>query len=236
MQLIDTRPKKPTLPTALMVPLLLVALLLTLSGCVRVKVTMGVSANDRVSGQILAAITSTDKDERGPQLQAPNGLGSRVSVRPYQQEGFIGSQAIFSDLSFSEVTQLGSMSTDSAGRFDLSLRRSGELVTLEGRVDLSQLKAQNADIQFSVAFPARISTTNGTRSSETTVAWKLTPGEITTMNAAVRYSDPNTRSFAGWAGLIGGITLGFAGLVALLAWYSRDRSPKIRQPKTQPKP
>ena len=46
------------------------------------------------------------------------------------------------------------------------------------------------------------------------------------MHAEVSYADPNTRSFAGWGGIVGGITLAVAALVAVIAYLARNPAPR----------
>ncbi|MDX5310856.1 MAG: DUF3153 domain-containing protein, partial [Rhodococcus sp. (in: high G+C Gram-positive bacteria)] len=53
---------------------LLLLLVPVLAGCLRVQATMGVSADDRVSGQIVAATIPADENDKGPQLTAPDSL------------------------------------------------------------------------------------------------------------------------------------------------------------------
>lgn len=193
-----------------------------LAGCLRVQVTMGVSANDRVAGQIVAASVPTSDSDTGPELVVPSSLEDKVRVEPYDQDGYVGSQAIFDDLSFGDVQTLGSIFQNAAGSFQLTLQRSGDTVTLAGNADLSSVPVQGSDVQFTIAFPARIGTTNGTRESDNSISWKLPAGEVTSVRAEVNYPDPNTRSFAGWAGIVGGVTVGVAAIVGAMAWVSRN--------------
>ncbi|WP_425464082.1 LppM family (lipo)protein [Nocardia pseudobrasiliensis] len=196
-----------------------------LAGCLRVQVSMGVSSNDRVSGRIVAATVPANDKDKGPQLKAPESLVAKVRVEPYSQDGYVGSQVYFDDLTFGEVQQLSGLSDQTQGMFNLQFTRSGDLVTLSGRVDLKTVPAQGSDVQFTVAFPARVATTNGTREGDSIVSWKLPPGDVSTVRAEVSYADPNTRSFAGWAGIMGGVTLAVAALVAVLAYMSRNPAP-----------
>lgn len=189
---------------------------------------MGVSANDRVSGQIVAATIPVDAADKGPQLTPPDSLANKIRVQAYSQDGYVGSQVFFSDLTFGDVQQLGTMSDQTAGAYQLSLQRAGDLVSLNGKFDLEAVPFQGSDVQFTIAFPARVATTNGTRESDSIVTWKLPAGELTTVRAEVRYADPNTRSFTGWAGLVGGVTLGVAAIVAAMAWVTRNRTPVRR--------
>ncbi|MBD0322793.1 MAG: DUF3153 domain-containing protein [Aldersonia sp.] len=206
-----------------------------LSGCLRVQASMGVSADDRVSGQVVAAVVPADPNDKGPQLQAPESLGSKVRVQSYSQDGYVGTQAFFSDLTFGDVQQLGQMSADNAGSFQIQLERAGDVVSLDGKVDLKSVPTVGSDVQFTIAFPSRVGTTNGTREGDSIVTWKLPPGDVSTLRAEVRYADPNTRSLAGWAGVVGGVTLGVAAVVAALAFVNRNPRPP-RRPRPAPAP
>ncbi|WP_438943490.1 LppM family (lipo)protein [Nocardia otitidiscaviarum] len=214
------RPRRAVRVTA---ALLFAALLLPLlSGCLRVQASMGVSSNDRVSGRIVAAAVPQSEDDKGPQLKAPDPLTGKVRVESYSQDGYVGSQVYFEDLTFGEVQQLSALSDQTQGMFTLAFNRLGDLVTLTGRVDLGSLPPHGSDVQFTVAFPARVGTTNGTREGDSVVTWKLPAGDVSTLRAEVGYADPNTRSFAGWAGIVGGITLAVAAIVAVLAYMNRN--------------
>lgn len=117
---------------------------------------------------------------------------------------------------------------------NLSLRRSGNLVILEGRADLTSVTDNDADVELTVAFPGVVTSTNGDRVEPDVVSWKLKPGVVSTMTANARYTDPNTRNFTGAGIWLGIASLAAAGVVALLAWVSRDRSPRFTAPGDQP--
>ncbi|WP_438804555.1 LppM family (lipo)protein [Nocardia alni] len=202
--------------------LLLAMLMPLLAGCLRVQVSMGVSSNDRVSGRIVVAVVPANAKDKGPQLKVPPTLATKVRVEQYTQDGYVGSQVYFDDLTFGEVGQLGMLSDQTQGMFSLQFVRTGDLVTLNGRADLKSVPPQGSDIQLTVAFPARVATTNGTRDGDSVVSWKLPAGDSSTVHAEASYADPNTRSFAGWAGIVGGITLAVAALVAVIAYMARN--------------
>ena len=61
---------------------------------------------------------------------------------------------MFSDLTFAELPQLAEMNRDAAG-VNLALRRAGNLVILEGRVDLTSLSLPEADVELTVVVPRR---------------------------------------------------------------------------------
>lgn len=154
-------------------------------------------------------------------------FAQKVAISEYSDnDGFVGSEAVFSNLGFSEVPQLAYLNSEAAG-VDLSFRRAGNLVILEGRVDLTSLTDQNADVELTVSFPGEITSTNGNRIDTDIVEWKLKPGIVNTMSAQARYTDPSTRSFVGGALVLGVSSLVVAGLVGLLAWLARDRSAKV---------
>ena len=205
-----------------------------LTGCLRVQATMGISSDDRVSGQIVAATIPADENDPGPELTAPSALAGKVRVQEYSQDGYVGSQVFFSDLTFGDVQQLTTMSDQSAGMFQLNLQRSGDLVALNGRVDLESAPSQGTDVQVTIAFPARVATTNGTRESDSIVTWKLPAGEVSSLRAEVRYADPNTRGFAGWAGLMAGAAFGVALIIAGTAWFTRNPAPRRPVPDGTP--
>lgn len=200
-------------------------------GCVRIKASLTVSADDQVSGQIIAAAKPRDAKDTGPQLSSDLPFRQKVSVSPYNRDGYVGSQAVFSDLTFAELPQLATMNTDASDAgVNLSLRRAGDLVILEGRVDLTSLSDPEADVAVSVAFPGEVTSTNGDRIGDDTVQWKLQAGVVNTMSAQARYTDPSARSFTSAAIRLTLGSLAVAGLVAALAWAGRDRSPRVGAP------
>jgi len=219
--------------------LLAIAMLLLVvplaSGCLRVRASLTISPEDLVSGEIIAAAKPKSGKDTGPQLESNLPFGQKVAVSNYDSDGYVGSQAVFSDLTFSELPQLANMNSDAAG-VNLSLRRSGNLVILEGRVDLTSVTDPEADIELTVAFPGVVTSTNGDRIEPEVVQWKLKPGVVSTMTAQARYTDPNTRSFTGAGIWLAIASFAVAGVVALLAWISRDRSPRFTAPGDQPPP
>jgi hypothetical protein len=188
-----------------------------------------VSQDDQVSGQIIAASKPRNDTDKGPQFANELPFSQKVAISDYNRDGYIGSQAVFSNLTFAEVPQLANMNSDAAG-VDLSLRRAGDLVILEGRADLTSLNDPDGDVSLSVAFPGEVTSTNGDRVDTEVVEWKLKPGVVSTMSAQARYTDPSARSFTGAALWLGFSSFAVAGLIGLLAWLGRDRSPRFADP------
>jgi hypothetical protein len=216
--------------TRLLALVLLLLLLPLAVGCVRIRASMTVSPDDRVSGQIVAAAKPRGPDDKGPQLLNNLPFATKVAVSDYNRDDYVGSQAVFSDLTFAELPQLANMNRDAAG-VDISLRRAGDLVIMEGRVDLTSLNDPDADVSLSVSFPGEVTSTNGDEVSSDVVEWKLSPGVVTTLNAQARYTDPSARSFTTAAIWLTVVSFVVAGVIGTLAWMSRDRSPKVGAPE-----
>jgi len=204
-----------------------------LAGCVRIKASITISPDDLVSGDIIAAAKPRNDKDDGPQLDPNLAFSQKVAVSRYDRDGYVGSQAVFSDLTFAELPELAHMNSDAQG-VNLSLRRAGDLVILEGRADLTSLTDPDADVELTVAFPGAVTSTNGDRVDPETVQWKLKPGVVSMLTAQARYTDPSTRSFGGAALWLGLSSLVVAAVVGLLAWYGRDRSPRVAQPSDPP--
>lgn len=204
--------------------LALLLLLPVLSGCLRVQMTMGVSKSDLVSGHLVVATVPEDGNDEGPQLTPPKALENKMRVEPYRQDGFVGSDVYFTDLTFSEVRGIGGLSPEHSTDFSLNFGRSGDLVSFNGRADLSAVP-DGSDIELRINFPVRPSSTDGLRNSSTGVSWRLAPGEVTTMYAQVSYPDPDTRGLGTWIALVTVLAVLAAGVIGLLAWRSRDTSP-----------
>lgn len=215
--------------TRLVAWVLLLTMLPMVVGCVRIRTSITVSPDDRVSGQIVAAVKPRSDDDKGPQLLNNLPFATKVAVSDYKRDDYVGSQAVFSDLTFAELPQLANMNRDAAG-VDISLRRAGDLVILEGRVDLTSLNDPEADVTLSVSFPGEVTSTNGDQVSSEIVEWKLNPGVVSTLNAQARYTDPSARSFTIAAIWLTIASIVVAGIVGGLAWHNRDRSPKVGDP------
>lgn len=203
------------------------------AGCVRIHASITISPDDLVSGQIIAAAKPRTPDDKGPQFNSGNlPFSQKVAISDYSKDGYVGSSAAFSDLTFSELPQLANMNHDAAG-VDLSLRRAGNEVILEGRADLTSLTDPSADVSLSVSFPGQVTSTNGSQIDASVVEWKLKPGVVSTMTAQARYTDPSQRSFTGAATWLAAASFLVAGLIGVLAWMGRDRSPRFAEPHDQ---
>ena len=98
--------------------LAIVALLLLVPsavGCVRVRASITVSPDDRVSGQIVAAAKPRGADDKGPQLLNNLPFSNKVAISDYERDDYVGSQAVFSDLTFAELPQTPRRLTSGTG-------------------------------------------------------------------------------------------------------------------------
>lgn len=209
--------------TALLVPVLFLAVF-SLTGCVRLHAAMALSQDDRVSGEIVAATPPTRDNDPGPQLRVPNELASRVTTKPYAADNYTGTQLFFSGLTFDEVRALAAATSASSSRYQLNFRRSGDLVTMNGSVDLTQVPPERADIQVKISFPGDVVETNGREEESSTIAWSPKPGQASMLQATVRYAGENSPSYFGWTMLLAGLTGGAALIVVVLAIVAHRRS------------
>jgi Protein of unknown function (DUF3153) len=207
----------------LLLPVVLLLAAFSLSGCVRLHAAMAVSEDDRVSGEIIAATPPTADNDPGPQLQVPSELASRVTTKPYKVDAYAGTQLFFNGLTFDEVRALSLATSSSSSRYQINLRRSGDLVTMSGSVDLSQVPIDRADIQVKISFPGGVVNTNGLEEEEGTIAWNPKPGQASMLSATVQYAGPDSEGFIGWVFLVGALTGGAALIVVLLALVSHRR-------------
>jgi hypothetical protein len=199
---------------------MLVALgaLAVLGGCTRVRTALAVQGDDTVAGEIVIATAGGAP----PKIVLPPQLAGRITVTPYHAEGYQGSQLQFNGLRFDEVNALTSVAPQANGRFQFSLRRSGNLVALNGHVDLTAMPVDRADVQLKVAFPGEVTSTDGELDSDA-VSWVFPPGEVSEFHAMVNSSDPNTPSVGRWTLLLGAVVAAAAIGVVLLAKANRNR-------------
>jgi hypothetical protein len=197
-------------------------LVCTLSGCLRVHAALAVSPDDRVSGELIVASVQANDQDNGPTLTIPPELNDRVHTDKYVQDGYVGQRVTFSGLRFVDLAQLVQTISE-VKQYRLSLRRAGDLVTLAGSIDLTQVPADRADIQIKVAFPGSVIRTNGD-DDDGTVSWSPKPTSVTEFDAVAQYSSDGGNSWVRWALLVGGAALLAAVVATLLALLAHRRS------------
>lgn len=197
-------------------------LMLSLTGCLRIHAAIAVSPDDLVSGELIVAALPVSEQDNGPPLTIPPELSDRVRAEKYAQDGYVGQKVTFSDLRFTDVQTLVETISE-ADEYRLSFRRAGDLVTLGGSVDLTQVPKDRADIQIKVAFPGSITRTNGDE-DDGTISWTPKPAAITEFNAIAQYSDGDDEPLMKWVTIVGGGALGASVIAALLALIAHRRS------------
>jgi hypothetical protein len=206
---------------------LLLMLALSLAGCVRVHAAMAVGSDDTVSGTIEIASVQAKTEDTGPALNVPADLSGKVTLTPYSADGYVGQTVHFEQLTFEQVRQLGEAITNQASRYRLNFRRSGDIVSLAGSIDLGQLKPDGVDVQLKIAFPGPVGKTNGALEKDNNVSWTAKAGGVTEFSATSQYSDASGMSWTRWVLIVGAGAVGTALLVLVLALVAHRRS--VRQ-------
>jgi hypothetical protein len=194
----------------------------SLSGCLRVHAALAVSEDDRVSGSLIVAALPVNEQDNGPTLTIPTELVDQVRSEQYVQDGYVGQRLTFSNLRFVDLAQMV-QNISEVKQYRLSLRRAGDLVTLAGSVDLTQVPKDRADVQIKVAFPGSVNRTNG-EENDGTISWSPQPASVTEFNAIAEYSSAGGDTWTKWALLVGGSALLAAIVATLLALIAHRRS------------
>jgi hypothetical protein len=213
-------------PRVLAVAVGLVAVGLLAGGCVRVHAALAVSSSDLVSGDVVIASVPTAQSAKGPQLNIPSGMASRITDKPYSAAGYLGSEVMFKDLTFDETTALAAAISIDNAAYHISFARSGDLVTMAGSVDLSQLPPSGVDVQLKVVFPGPVTNQSGGTLTDQTISWVMQPGKVTAFNATDQYALGNSRGWRFWALSLGGGIALISAFLVLLALLARRRNLK----------
>lgn len=203
----------------------LIAVGLIASGCVRVHAALAVSSLDQVSGDVVIAALPSAQYSQGPQFAVPAGMASRVTMKPYSANGYVGDDVTFTNLSFQEMAAFTAAISSQSNSYHLAFQRSGDLVTLAGSVDLSQLSTTGVDVQLKINFPGPVTHSSGTISGQT-VSWTMKPGQLTSFDATVNYTLGNSHSWRFWALTLGGGVALISAFLVLLALWARRRNLK----------
>lgn len=205
------------------------------SGCIRLDLDLEVRPDDTVGGEFTAAwseeflANAAEQDLDQAELEAfldalLHGIPSSERA-PYEEDGFVGQTATFTDHPLTEFSDLGG---DDWGY--LRIDHTGRQYDLEGHWDLraagflDTATFEDAEILLSVDFPARVTEHNGVLEGRT-VTWTMAPGEDYDLKAVAVENN-------GWAFLIVGVA--FIVVVCGLLWlwqsarlrrYSRDDDP-----------
>lgn len=197
-------------------------LVCSLSGCLRVHAALAITPDDRVNGTLIVASVGVNDQDTGPKLTIPPELNDQVRTEKYVDGDYVGQKVTFTNLRFVDVAQLVQTISE-VKQYRLSLRRSGDLVTLAGSIDLTQVPKDRADVQIKVAFPGTVNRTNGDE-EDGTVSWSPKPTGVTEFDAIAEYSTSSGNSWVRWTLLVGGSALLAAIVATLLALIAHRRS------------
>lgn len=214
-------PRRRIRPATLFLSILLLVAGVLLTGCVRMKAAMAVSDDDHVSGQIVAAAVNGGSDTT---LAVPGQLSDRAQVKPYNQDGYQGTQLAFNELSFDELKQLMAASPGAAQHYQFGLHRSGSVLTISGMIDLSQLDPAKADLGVKINVPGKVTASNGTVDNEGTITWLPQPGKINELSATVITDNGTVNPLVRWGFGLGLLAGAVALIVVVLAVIARRRT------------
>lgn len=202
--------------------LLAVLAIVTLSGCVRIQAGLRVSQDDLVTGDLLIAALASKPGDTGPVLTIVPELADKVRAEPYNQDGYVGQRLFLTELRFSDVALLAETIT-TGKQYRMSFRRSGDLVSMNGSIDLTQLPADKAEVQIKIAIPGTINRTNGLN-EDGLISWEPKSGAVTEFGVTAEYTDLSGGSWTRWVLIVGGSAIGVAVIVLALALFTHRRT------------
>ncbi|MCD0445194.1 hypothetical protein LO763_16375 [Glycomyces sp. A-F 0318] len=193
------------------------ALLLTASGCLRLDLGLQIRSDDTVGGAFTAAWSEDFLDRAADEGLGRDELDAFLDAlldgvpgterTPYEEDGFVGYTATFTDRPLADFAEFGG---DDWGY--LRLDHSGRQYDLEGYWDLRAAgfidpdAFEDAEILISVDFPARVTEHNG-RLDGRTVTWTMTPGEDYELNATAVENDVATFALVALACTVAALAL-----------------------------
>lgn len=187
-----------------------VALVLLMTGCIKLNMNLGINSDDTVSGTVEFGVQKELLDLTGQNVEdllgsdAPfpsNAPG--VTVEPFDDGEFAGQQFIFEDLPIEEFNSGGiagaSGATSVAGAGDtLQIARQGDTFVVTGVLDLSSGLSgvtgpfggtggaqffESADIKIAITFPGEVLQAPGGEIDGNTVTYVPEFGERLEINA-----------------------------------------------------
>lgn len=209
-------------PRALAVTIVLIAVGLLAGGCVRVNASLNVSSSDLVSGNVIVAALPT-AGAPATRLVIPTSMVSQVTTKPYSSDGYQGSTVTFKNLTFTELSTLAASISNQSAIYHITFQRSGNLVTMSGSVDLTQLNTPGVDVQLKVNMPGPVTNTDGSKVGQT-VTWTMKAGSVTSFSATDEYALGNSHGWQFWALALGGGIALIAAFLVMLALLARRRN------------
>jgi hypothetical protein len=172
-----------------------------LTGCFKLDMSLELQSNNTVDGSVIIAIARDQapllggEDAIRQSLKADsNRLFSdapsrgHYTQRDYEDEKWIGTEGLFSDVPIDEFASNGSSGNQ------LSITRDGDEFVVDGTIDLStgkgpaqldsstQSVVDGADIDISITFPGDVAQANGDIDGDT-VTWHPRAGDVLDLTA-----------------------------------------------------
>ena len=173
------------------------AMALLLAGCFKVNMDVEVTPENTVSGTAIIAV-----DENLLQLSGQSAdqlfqdmdlsdLPAGASVDPYEEDGFVGQEITFQEVSLEDFRGNNSLSGAGAGD-ELDIVRVGDEFRVSGAIDMSGQEftgtevprefLDNFEFRISITFPGEVKSATGDIDGNT-VTWEPTIGQNTRVEA-----------------------------------------------------
>ena len=181
----------------LLVLLVLGAMTVMLSGCVRLGIDLQVNKNKTVSGTMVFALADSLAALGGSSNSLTQGglIDSKtpgVTTLPYSKDGFTGQEYVLKDVPISAFKPMGQDNSFSISETPTRITVSGylDLSSTSGGDATSSLLASSilstADIHVTIKFPYDVVSSTGVISSDRrTVTWRPKLGEKTKLEAVI---------------------------------------------------
>jgi hypothetical protein len=165
-----------------------VVLALALSGCIKMDIDLTLDG-DKADGSVIVGVNRALLDMSGESVEdlladmgVDEGIPEGATVRPYEDDVYVGQEYVLSGVDIAEFTDEGELSIThdaEAGTYDVS-----------GAMDMTDIGPETAelgefDISVSITFPGEVTDHNGTLDGRT-VTWTPVLGETNEMQATAR--------------------------------------------------
>lgn len=170
---------------------------LLLAGCFKVNMDVEVSPENTVSGSAIIAVDESLIELSGQSADQLfedmnlSDLPAGAQVEPYEEDGFIGQQITFDEVSLEDFRGENTLSGGAAGD-ELDIVRRGDEFLVSGSIDMSgqgftgteipEGFMDNFEFRVSITFPGEVKSATGDIDGNT-VTWEPTIGENTKVEA-----------------------------------------------------
>ena len=176
---------------------MLTAVVLLMTGCIKLNMDLKVSSNNKVSGTVIVGFNkqllslsgqSVDQVLQGSHEGVPASGAPGTSVTPYEDDQFAGEKITYDNVELSQFNQ-GSASDS------LKIERVGDQFQVSGALDFSdtgrgggtlgpaaQQALSSAQLSVKLTFPGAVSSSNGTVQGDS-VTWTPKIGKKTPLTA-----------------------------------------------------